>query len=248
MAIALMAFIFVYLPSRFSVRASTSLTFQQGVDSYTGAEDVFIAEGAATTNQNSVTTIRVDGTTCTTGSLICRGILQFDISSIPTNCSVASASLEINVTSDSVDRFGVYAIRRNWGETTVTWNTYDGSNNWTTAGIDDTTNDRYPTDLMNGNSDGGFGSAGTTPYLKTHDFDSDGIALIQDWIDGDVANNGIVIMENDAGDTDAYNFTDKTNATTANRPKLTVTCNFPAEAQVSRIRSNMRIRGNVRIR
>jgi len=30
--------------------------------------------------------------------------------------------------------FDVRNMLRNWGETTATWNTYDGTNNWTTAG------------------------------------------------------------------------------------------------------------------
>lgn len=236
--------------------SGVTYNFQQGVSpdgSYAGAEDLNLESGTPTTNQDADTTIQVDGASCAGGGGTCRALMQWDISSI-TSCTVTSASVTINVTNATASKYAVFSVRRNWGETTATWNTYDGSNGWTTAGVGDTTDDRFSTDLMNGNADSGWGRNSTGSH--TLDFDSDGIAEIQNWINGSVTNNGIVIYD-EAGDTDGYAWDDKTNATSGNRPKLTIVCAPSADTLVSNssndlyllvasstVRGNWRVEGN----
>lgn len=204
--------------------SGTTYTFQDGVDGYSGTKDLTIKSGGPTTNYDSDTVIKADNTGCDGG--ICSGLMYFDISSIGSCTTVSSASVTVNITNATADRYGVYGLRRNWGETTATWETYDGTNSWTTAGARDTTNDRYSTDLMNGNANDGWGS-GTTG-VKTYDFDADGIQWLQDIIDGNITNYGFIVDENDAADDDSVQWSTRADATISNRPKLSITCDAPA--------------------
>lgn len=73
-------------------------------------------------------------------------ILSFNISSIQES-TIANATLSLYIysnggTNDPAAPFNAYRLTKtNWTELGATWNTYDGSNNWATAGGDfDTTN------------------------------------------------------------------------------------------------------------
>jgi len=66
-----------------------------------------------------------------------RALVQFDVSSIPSGSHVVSATLEFtaraSVVGEAVD---IYRMTVGWTETGATWNKYDGSSNWSTAGGD----------------------------------------------------------------------------------------------------------------
>jgi len=84
-------------------------------------------------------------------------LLQFVLTSIPSTAMVAAATLFLSLkTPDSTQsyNYGAYRILQAWIEGTgngsatgngATWNTYDGVNNWATAGCNDTTTDRLAT-------------------------------------------------------------------------------------------------------
>lgn len=206
---------------------ATSYSFQDGVSptaGYAGTEDLNLESGTPTTNQNGDTSIMVDYLACAQGAAICRALMQWDISTI-SSCTVGSASITVTVTNGTADRYSVYALRQNWTETGATWNTYDGTNSWTIAGASSTVSDFYNTDLMDGNSDTGFGR--NTTGALTFDFDSDGITAIQDWINGTVTNNGLLFRDTYfAGppDDDGFAWDYRGHATAGNHPKLTITC------------------------
>ncbi|MDD5110353.1 MAG: DNRLRE domain-containing protein, partial [Patescibacteria group bacterium] len=221
--------------------AARSYSFQDGVyptAGYDGTQDLNIASAEATTNQDAsaVNCVDYNGDGCVdVGSGIVRNLMQWDISSVSSECTVSGGSITVdnNVTNgDSVHRFGVQAMRRDWGESTATWNTYDGSTSWTTAGAGDTSDDRYATDLMNGNSDGGWGRSALG--VLTFNFDADGVAQLQSWINGTVDNNGIIIADNDTGDINAFLWRYEGYGTASSRPKLTIYC-----------RNSFRLRGGV---
>src|SRR3990170_1048895 len=69
------------------------------------------------------------------GTEIDRGLFQFDLSSIPAGSTIDSATLRLydrgTDLSSTTRIMRVYRCVRNWGETTVTWNKYDGTNLWT---------------------------------------------------------------------------------------------------------------------
>jgi hypothetical protein len=113
----------------------------------TAGKDTFIASVNATTNQG--TNVNFNAGEPNTGSNIRRGLIQFDLSTLPSNSVINSATFSvylINDASDNARTFRVYRMKRSWVEGTgnatitndgATWNTYDGVNNWTTAGAFD---------------------------------------------------------------------------------------------------------------
>jgi hypothetical protein len=77
-----------------------------------------------------------------------RSILEFDMTSqIPSGATVNSATLSLyywqyGPYDPSGRTYWAYRLTRTgWGETTATWNKYDGTDSWTTAGGDYTTTD-----------------------------------------------------------------------------------------------------------
>ena len=65
-----------------------------------------------------------------------RGLLRFDLSAIPPSATVTSCSLTLNVVTHNQPGPGkIYLVKQTgWGETTATWNRYDGVVTWTTPG------------------------------------------------------------------------------------------------------------------
>ena len=67
-----------------------------------------------------------------------RSFVEFDLAAITTSASVREAKLKLNLISTRTSAsapVSVHAISRNWTNA-ATWNTYDGTNGWTTAGGD----------------------------------------------------------------------------------------------------------------
>lgn len=219
-----------------SFHGGCTYSFQDGVNGYAGTKDLNIKQKWPTTNFNSDTNLCVDynGDGCqyylvptpNDNNQINRVLIQWDTSAVPTDCAVTAASITINnnvTNGDSAHRFGVYSLRRNWTETTASWNNYDGSAGWTAAGANDTALDRYPTDLMDGNSDGGWGR-GTPLGTLTFDFDTDGINVVQSWVNNTLNNYGVIIKDHDTTDTNAFIWRTRLYGTLAERPKLDITC------------------------
>jgi len=66
------------------------------------------------------------------------GLLQFNLSSLPTDIGVEYAKLGLYLASESTTNskaVGVYRVTRAW-TTSATWETYDGTHAWTTPGGD----------------------------------------------------------------------------------------------------------------
>lgn len=75
-----------------------------------------------------------------------RTLLKMDLSSIPETAKIVSCKLHFRIKADLTNTardFKVYRLKRNWAEGTgsfsasgdgATWNTYDGTNGWQTAG------------------------------------------------------------------------------------------------------------------
>ena len=98
--------------------------------------DSYMNEGAKDTNYGGQTYIEVSSKPSAWGNA--RGILKFDLSSIPSGSTITSVTLSLYLYSTrGYDRtFGIHKVTKNWTESGVTWNKYDGTNNWTTSGGD----------------------------------------------------------------------------------------------------------------
>jgi len=121
-----------------------------------------------------------------------RTILEFDISGLPAGATLVSATLQIyyygyDTGTGNIDPVGKTAwaykqTRANWAEGTstgaesgdgATWNTYDGTNNWTTAGGDFVTSNP---------------AGGSTIFPASFGWMSwDVLAIVQDAYDGSIA-------------------------------------------------------------
>ena len=124
-------------------------------------------------------------------------------------------------------------VKQDWTETGATWNTYDGTNNWTTAGAGNVTDDRGSTAL--GVLSGGIGT-------RTIVLNTTGVSLVQDWIDGDVSNYGITIQ--DYSESEGMGFDSRDNGTASNTPRLCITFSDGPSTLVTLVSSNLTVANN----
>lgn len=113
-----------------------TLTVQPSIDSYINGSSV-------DTNYGSQTYLRVYNVGDGVGPR--RALLKFDFSALPVGAIITYATVSLYYYAhdggDPVN--GVHNLNRltrtTWTEAGVTWNKYDGTNSWTTAGGDFTT-------------------------------------------------------------------------------------------------------------
>lgn len=96
-------------------------------------QDCYISAGSPTTSfcGGSALNSGFDGTNAS------RALLQFNLSAIPSTDTVVSAKLLMFLgsgTTSNATSLSVYQLTRAW-TTGATWNTYDGTNSWTTPGV-----------------------------------------------------------------------------------------------------------------
>lgn len=149
-----------------------------------------------------------------------RGLIQFDLSSIPANAVISSAKLYLVLDSD-VDTAGartidIHRVTRTWGEGTKSndtattgessWNSSAVPTTWTAAGGDyDATPDGSAS--VNG--------TGSCEFTITD--------LVKEWRAG-TANYGILIKDHTTGTTSTRKRFETSDSTTAgNRPNLEIT-------------------------
>jgi hypothetical protein len=147
-----------------------------------------------------------------------RSVIKFDVSSIPADAVISGATLSLW----RAGKFGTpvnttlraYRIKRAWVEAQVTYNSYSTGNSWSTAGVGNTTTDREATDIgsvsiLNADAVGTQYDIALTP------------SAVQDWVDGTMTNNGLLLKIDD--ETDLYQFDSSDHGTAGTRPKLVVT-------------------------
>lgn len=150
--------------------------------------DVHITQSIPTSNQNGVGFIDVGEYNGATGDTR-RALIKFDLSSIPAGSIITSATFRIyNTGTDLTDNARtMYAnrMKRAWTETGATWNKYDGTNDWATAGGGTNSLDVDFT---------AFGNVAVTnpPTSGWHEI-SLTASMVQDWFDGTFTNNGLML-------------------------------------------------------
>lgn len=163
------------------------------------------------------------------GSSTRRGLVKFDVSSIPPAATVTSATLSLWVRttastfSSSSRTVRVFRIRagRDWVETQALWGSYKTANAWTTPGCGSTTSDREGTAI---------GTLVTsTAWAVGQQVDialTPGAGGVQDWVDGTLANNGMILIS-DTESTDLIRYRASADTTAAQRPRLVVEFTTP---------------------
>ena len=178
-------------------------------------KDTYIASSAPTTNNGSATVFAVGENN--TASSVARGLLQFDLSGLPNDLTVVSATLSLWVSADHSNNarlMSAYAIRpgRDWVETQATWNIFKTSNNWGTAGAGNTTSD------IIGTSIGSVSVANNLTAGTQVDIVLDPAAVqSMRWLDY----YGFELQMATEVD-DRYDFVSSDNATSGQRPRLVI--------------------------
>lgn len=129
-----------------------------------------------------------------------RSIVRLPFTGVPTGSTITAAVLQLNLTDNTLatnDRYlrAYRMIRASTAD--CTWNTYDGSNNWGTAGAHNTSSDAEATDI---------GNAYVTATQVTGYFDLTlTTSKIQELFDGTMTNNGL-LLQMDTEDADLHAF------------------------------------------
>ena len=111
-----------------------------------------IENGAPTANHANVAEPYIGDGSAASGHDAYRVLMKFDLSSIPIGSVITDAEIQLYQTNWNsvnsgdccfVTQVDVHRLLRDWTEGGATWNTYDGSSGWTTAGAGSVGNDIY---------------------------------------------------------------------------------------------------------
>src|SRR3990167_1903931 len=205
-----------------NVYAQTTATFgESGSETYSNTNtDTYIRNSAQTTNYGSEAGLYI----MSNGDW--KALVKFDVSQIPSNATVTSATLNlyINAVYGSPGTVSFYRLLRNWVENITTWNIYDTGASWSTAGTGSGT-DYVSTAVL-------IQDPGVALGVKTFDLTSQ----VQSWVSVSQSNYGLLLTNSIA--TTYYNFSSSENTMTSQRPKLTVTYTVPAGDTTPPVLSN----------
>lgn len=189
-------------------------TFTSQPDSSTGM-DTWITSSAPTTNYGNGTYMVV-GENDTDGSgYINRALIKFDLSSIPASSVVTSATLYLTQQGEAAGNsrtMRIYRSKRAWTELGATYNKYDGTNNWATAGGMGAA-DYDSTEVGNITLSATEANGEKTITLN--------VAPIQEMVSGTFTNNGFILaMDTNVDDQHLFDVCE--NATESKRPKIVI--------------------------
>lgn len=218
-AVATVCLVTAFLPE--TGRGQTTVTFQQGTSGYAGGTDRRIT---LTTGTATPTSASIDGqdTAANAGAgdnAEAQYFIKFDsifgngAGQIPLGATILSSSLRLTTGSVTNDNSGGYflisGMRSDFSTRTAITQLGTGTG---TAGTNGPT-------YANSGATIGYGSL-RAPALNTAYTIPLGPGLLQQWADGTLTNNGLVIQ---AYTTDAWGMLANGNTTTASRPQLSVT-------------------------
>jgi len=171
----------------------------------TAGKDAYVDEGAPDTNYETATALSV----ASDGGNSTRIYTQFNLSSIPSTAVILSADLGLFYYSESIfsvaGPVGVYRVTGNWVESTITWNNSPAAQNTSIDTI-------------------------TVPAAHTNTFLFwDVNALVQDWVDGSIANRGVMLRDTDESSDEGVKYFRSSDWSTPEEcPKLVISYYDPA--------------------
>jgi len=215
--------------------------FQDGVSptpSYQGTQDTYLSENNPDVNYGSEHALLIDGSDPSPFDK--SSLISWDISSIPSNATIDSVNITLDVQNRTDQEYGVYQSLKPWTENGATWINYAAGQAWSTAGANLVSEilDNSGNATTNSNADRGIlvdtlsivdtiSAASTGSVYKTLvlSLSSSGVDMVQNWVNGNQKNYGIIIA-----DTNITNGLDlsSSEATISNsRPKLSVGYTVP---------------------
>jgi len=108
--------------------ALQTVTFQQGVNGYTGTVDTFLHQNTPGTSNAAAASLKVDGDDPVGTGLDAQALLRFDnlfgsgAGQIPPNATLRTAMLQLQVTNGSINNLNLHRMIGTWSATD-TWNT-----------------------------------------------------------------------------------------------------------------------------
>ena len=154
-----------------------------------------------------------------TSGYVYRALVKWSLAGITPTDICDSATLSLWLAVDAATTYavtwGVYRVLRDWGETTATWNKYDGTNNWTTAGATGA-GDIDATLLGESASIPANTAVGTEIQISLN------ATEIEKMYDGTYSNYGFLVRSESEGLASRWDVCSREHATTENRPKLVV--------------------------
>ena len=151
------------------------------------------------------------------GVRIDRSLIKFDLSAY-TGLAVSVATLRLYDTggdyTNNTRTMILYRLKRAWTEAGATWNKYDGTNDWGTAGAGNASTD-YDNNLVGSISMLNPPSAGYVDITITPSY-------VNEWLNGTMTNNGFSLYMQTETD-DLHEFYSRDNG--SNKPELVLT--FP---------------------
>jgi hypothetical protein len=170
-------------------------TFDGG---YAGTRDLAILGGVSIDVYNPEA--NYDGLTVTMADadpVDMSALLRFNVTAVPTDATVTSAALVLEVTNDTPDSYFVYEAQRRWLAGEATWKLARAGVPWATPGAHDETTDRGTSVLAT--LTGAIGS-------RTFPLNAAGVAVVQKWVNDPALNLGLVIQNYAAATGDAIAF------------------------------------------
>jgi hypothetical protein len=167
------------------------------------------------------------------GSEARRGLLQFDLRSIPPTAQITSVVLDIHISriARSAQPLSLYRVLESWGEGTSD-SGQGGAGAAATAG-DATWLHRSFDDALWTNPGGFFNNVplATAPVALGHTtFSGPGISgLVQSWLADPTANFGLLIQGDESITGSAVRFDSRENADPAARPRLIIAYTCPSD-------------------
>jgi hypothetical protein len=136
-----------------------------------------------------------------------RGLVKFDLSSIPANANITSATLYLYSQDNKTGQLtSVYRVTSNWNENTVTWLT------WTLLGGDFDSSTSYFTFIPDQNN-----------CMLTMDLAS----LVRAWVNGTYPNYGLMLYS--TGPNHIIKYSSKEDTTASRQPKLDIVYSAPTQ-------------------
>ncbi|MFC2085960.1 DNRLRE domain-containing protein [Bacteroidota bacterium] len=204
-------------------------TFQEGYQGYSGARDTKISDGAQTTSYGSDVLLQADGCCPDLSSL-----LYWDVSTIPAGAVVVAVDISLSVNDASGATHELYAVNREWDESTATWLRPRTGENWQTAGAQ-------------GSLDRGTTVLGTATSLYTGvlnvRLNAAGVASVQSWVDGTIENFGLTIQDYGSAASDGLYFDSRETTEIGRHPRLTIQYFVPTAPSGSELAAKVLLEG-----
>jgi hypothetical protein len=165
-----------------------------------------------------------------------RGLIAFDLSTVPKGATVTSVKLNLRCTrtppSPTSTPIELHRLLHSWGEATSNSGTTGGKG--VTAASGDATWNNYSNPsgawiAKGGDFDSTFSVRTNVSSLASYTFGSTPrlVSDVQGWLDDPLSNNGWILTGNEVNIRTARQFASRQNPTIANRPTLTIDYTVP---------------------